>query len=226
MTAERLLIWRHGRTEWNASRRIQGQSDVALDEVGLRQARQAAQLLAAEKPDAIVSSDLARTRLTAATLGHLLEQPVYEDPRLRERHFGPWQGLTADEVRREYPDAYARWRSGQQPSVPGIESDEELEVRVLEGIGAIVASTDGTACVVTHGGTARRAVLSLLAWPAEVAWRLEPLGNCRWAELRHTERGWRLHAYNAGPLSGDAGPHIPAAAADVEPPSAELLRPV
>ncbi len=223
MSGRRLLIWRHGRTEWNATKRIQGQADVDLDEIGVRQAQQAAPLLAAEKPDVIVSSDLLRTRRTAQALAAIMGLPVTTDVRLRERNFGPWQGLTSAELTERYPEEYASWRGGGQPDVKGIEKVEDLHERMLAGVEAALTATDGTVCVVTHGGAARRAILGLLGVTTDVGDHLEPLANCRWAELHHTPRGWRIRSYNVGPLTGAAGPGVPVSASDVEPDTAEEL---
>lgn len=225
MSGRRLLIWRHGRTEWNAVGRMQGQSDVALDETGVRQAHEAAPLLAAERPDAIVSSDLSRARVTAEVLADLVRLPVALDERLRETYFGPWQGLTTEEIAAQYPDEYATWISGKGVSVGGAEQPRQVAERMAAAIDDALEATDGTLVVVTHGAAARRAVGGLLGWSDEIVGKLGPLANCRWSELRHTATGWRLHAHNIGPLAGAAGPHAPLAAADVEPPAAEYLTP-
>src|SRR5690606_18245837 len=90
----RLILWRHGHTEWNAERRVQGHSDVPLSALGHAQAAEAAPLLAAFAPDAIVSSDLRRCTETAAALARHTGLPVRRDPRLRERYYGEWEGLT------------------------------------------------------------------------------------------------------------------------------------
>jgi glucosyl-3-phosphoglycerate phosphatase len=225
MSGRRLLIWRHGRTEWNATGRMQGQSDVALDETGIRQAHEAAPLLAAEQPDAIVSSDLTRARVTAEALAGLLRLPVALDKRLRETYFGPWQGMTSEEIAAAYPHEFAAWTRGEHFSIAGAEKHAEVATRMVAGIEDALDATDGTLVVVTHGAAARRAVGALLGWPDEVVGKLGPLGNCRWTELRHTATGWRLHTHNAGPLAGAAGPRTPTAAADVEPPAAEYLTP-
>lgn len=220
MPANRILLWRHGRTEWNQTKRIQGQSDIELDDVGLRQATQAAGVLALEKPDYIVASDLRRTVRTAEPLAATLGLTAHLDPRLRERSFGPWEGLTGAEVAAAYPAAYAAWRAGGEPAIPGIESNAEFRTRVLAGIAEGAEAATDTLCVVTHGGAAYRAVVGLLELPADLVWRLEPVGNCRWIDLRHTNRGWRLHGYNLGPIAGIAGPDVDTPVADVEPVSA------
>jgi glucosyl-3-phosphoglycerate phosphatase len=225
VSGRRLLIWRHGRTEWNATGRIQGQSDVALDETGVQQAHEAAPLLAAEEPDAIVSSDLSRARRTAEVLARLVGLPVALDARLRETHFGPWQGLTSAELQAEYPDEYGRWVQGKRVAIPDAEEPPQVAARMVAAIDDALEATNGTLVVVTHGAAARRAVGALLGWSDEVVGKLGPLANCRWSELWHTASGWRLHAHNIGPLAGAAGPHTPTAAADVEPPAAEYLTP-
>jgi broad specificity phosphatase PhoE len=225
VSGRRLLLWRHGRTEWNASGRMQGQSDVALDATGIQQAREVAPLIAAEGPDAIVSSDLVRAHDTALALGSLLRLPVATDPRLRESNFGPWQGLTAAEISERYPDQYALWRTGEPFTVPGAETHDEVARRMLAGIEDALDATEGTLVVVSHGASARRALGALLAWPHDVVGKIGPLGNCRWSELRHTASGWRLHAHNAGPLTGVAGTGVPVANVDVEPPAAARLTP-
>lgn len=115
----RLIVWRHGNTEWNADGRVQGQTDVPLNDLGREQARAAAAVLAELRPDAIVSSDLRRAADTAAALAALTGLPVRPDARLRERYFGHWQGLALSEVAERFPEEYARWRAGDPD--PGAE---------------------------------------------------------------------------------------------------------
>ena len=103
------MLWRHGQTVWNAERRFQGQSDIPLDEVGQAQAGRAARLLAALRPDLIVSSDLSRAAQTAAPLSRLTGLEVTLDKDLRERSGGRWEGLTDTEIRTRYPVEHASW---------------------------------------------------------------------------------------------------------------------
>ncbi|MFG1921568.1 histidine phosphatase family protein [Cryptosporangium sp. NPDC048952] len=226
MTARRVLIWRHGRTEWNAAGRIQGQTDVPLDETGVRQAAQAAPYLAAEQPDAIVSSDLQRAFRTAEALAALTGLPVSTDVRLRETGFGPWQGMSHTELAERWPAEYAVWKRGETPDVPGIERPAEVVARMRDALADALGVVDGTLVVVCHGGAARRAVQALTGWTDEVAAQLAALGNCRWTELRlSSTRGWRLHAHNVGPLTGAASNDEPSTAADAEPaPDDELIK--
>ena len=112
----RLILLRHGRTAWNAERRFQGQLDPPLDEVGRMQAYEVAGLVAALRPDVLVSSDAARARQTAELVSAAIGLPVQADARLRERSLGHWEGLTRDEVAEKYPDEFADWIAGRDVS--------------------------------------------------------------------------------------------------------------
>ncbi len=198
-SSRRLLMWRHGRTEWNADGRVQGQRDVGLDEVGRRQAEIATPVLARLQPAVIVSSDLRRAHDTARVLAEHLGVGIQLDPRLRERGFGAWEGLNSEQMAAQYPQAFARWRAGGDPEVPGVETEPAMTKRVLAGIEDALALTEGTVCLVVHGGVAKRALSLLLGWPADVPWGFNGLGNCCWTELRRRDNDrWRLQTYNVG----------------------------
>jgi probable phosphoglycerate mutase len=195
----RLLLWRHGRTAWNAEHRIQGQHDVPLDDTGRDQARLTAARLAALGPTLIVSSDLRRAAATAAELGSITGLTVGYDVRFRERAYGEWQGLTTAEIERRWPAAYARWRAGDAVDDCGVESLDDLAKRMYEAMHELIAQHPGaTIAIATHGGAARRGIGAVLDWPAPVVRTLGDLRNCHWSELRHQpDRGWRLWTHNA-----------------------------
>jgi broad specificity phosphatase PhoE len=196
----RLLLWRHGLTAWNAERRFQGQTDVPLTETGRAQARESAPRLVRFAPDLIVSSDLRRAADTAAELAALTGLQVGQDPRLRERHFGEWQGHTQPEIAQRWPAAFARWRAGEPLDEAGIESEEDVAKRMSEALRELAErATGGTVVVATHGGSARRGIAALLDWPDPVLRSLGVLDNCHWSELRyHPARGWQLWSHNVG----------------------------
>ncbi|HEY9289702.1 MAG TPA: histidine phosphatase family protein, partial [Microlunatus sp.] len=98
MSAQRLIIWRHGRTPWNATGRYQGQADIGLDDLGRRQADAAAKMIKELKPTAIIASDLSRAADTAAALARETGLEVSFDQRLREIHVGSWEGLTVEQA--------------------------------------------------------------------------------------------------------------------------------
>jgi probable phosphoglycerate mutase len=196
----RLIVWRHGNTDWNAVDRVQGQTDVPLNDLGREQAAAAAPLLAALRPDAIVASDLQRAADTGAVLAALTGLPVRTDARLRERYYGLWQGLTMPEVAERHPAAYASWRAGAQDPGCAVESLDDLGKRVGAALRDAADSVPGgTIVVATHGGAARQGCGHLLGWDPSVLRTIGPLQNCHWTELRHDDvRGWQLRAHNAG----------------------------
>ncbi|WFE94310.1 histidine phosphatase family protein [Micromonospora sp. WMMD987] len=204
----RLIVWRHGNTDWNATGRVQGQTDVPLNDLGREQARTAAPLLAALRPDVVVASDLRRAADTAAALAQLTGHPVRSDARLRERHFGQWQGLALADAAERFPAEYARWRAGDPDPGAGIESLDDLGKRVGEALLAAAGLADGgTVVVATHGGAARQGVGRLLDWDHSVLRSLGSLANCHWTELRRNDaRGWHLRAHNVGPIDRPAQP--------------------
>jgi broad specificity phosphatase PhoE len=198
----RLIVWRHGNTDWNAGHRVQGQTDVPLNALGRQQAIDSAELLIKLRPDVIVASDLHRAADTAAALATITGLPVTYDKRLRERYFGAWQGLTMTEVADRHPEEFARWTAGQE--VGGdIETLHDLGVRVAAALeAAATLSPAGTVVVATHGAAARQGIGQLLGWPPEALRTLRALQNCHWVELTHDQqRGWQVAAYNVGPFT-------------------------
>lgn len=203
MSAERVLLWRHGRTAYNHGRRWQGQLDVPLDDVGRDQAQRAADVLAplvlAVPPVRIVSSDLSRAADTAHALAALVDAPVELDQALREVDAGEWEGLTRPEIVRRWPDDFAAWRRGEDIRVGGGETRGETAKRAAEAIVRADEATDGgTLVVASHGGALRGALLLLLGMDMTAWGVLDVLGNARWAEIRRRGSGWTLRAYNVG----------------------------
>lgn len=166
MPATDLILIRHGETAWNRERRIQGHLDTPLAPEGLRQARDAARRLAAERArwgldaDAdgagprVFSSDLTRCRQTAEPIAAALGVPLAFEPRLRERHFGEFQGMTAAEIRREHGERFDRWhRLDPDLELGEGESLRRFAARVEDGLHALADANPGrTLVLVTHGG--------------------------------------------------------------------------
>jgi probable phosphoglycerate mutase len=193
----RLVLWRHGQTIWNAERRFQGQSDIPLDQTGQAQAERAARLLAALRPDMIVSSDLTRASSTAAPLARLTGLEVILDKDLRERHGGCWEGLTDTEIRQRYPAEHAAWNP------PDGETSAVVAERVagaLHRIADAVGEAGGLAVVVSHGAALRLGMSRMLGMPEDLYGALGPLSNCSWSVLGRRHDRWRLLEHNAGTL--------------------------
>lgn len=206
----RIVLWRHGRTAWNSINRFQGQEDVPLDEVGLDQVRRAAQTLIGLKPTKIVSSDLARARVTAESLASLAGLTVSTDPDLRETFAGVWQGLTRSEIIERFPQEFAAWGGDSDVRPGGGETRLEVADRVTRAIERALNDVpeNGTLVIASHGG-ALRAGLGRLLGLAPAQWAaLGVLANAQWTVLteldeltpRPVDLNWRLQEYNAGSL--------------------------
>jgi glucosyl-3-phosphoglycerate phosphatase len=208
VTAARIVLWRHGRTEWNLHNRFQGQADIGLDSVGIEQAAAAAPLLAAFAPVALYASDLARAYRTATALADITGLAIQTDKRLREIDVGTWEGLHGSEVRAQNPDLAERlWRGEDVRRSPTGESPSEVGQRVAEALTEIAeAVPDGSTVVVaTHGLAGRVGACQLVGLPFE-SWRLMGgLSNCAWISIDRHRSGayWRIEAYNAGAPPSD-----------------------
>ena len=149
-----LLLIRHGETTWNAEHRIQGQLDIPLSPLGVLQSARLAECLANEPIDAVYSSGQSRAWLTAAPLAARLGLEVIAEPRLRERSFGIFEGLTLDEVAERYPPEFKKWRERDRAWRPeGGESGQQLIDRVLSAVSDIgMKHPSQTVVLVSHGG--------------------------------------------------------------------------
>src|SRR5258708_10060128 len=125
MRVRRLVMLRHGQTDYSAGSRMQGQLDTELSDLGRDQAVAAAEVLAKRQPLVIVSSDLRRALDTAVALGERSGLPVLVDTRLRETHLGDWQGLTHLEVDAAAPGARLAWRGNPPWAPPGGERQDD-----------------------------------------------------------------------------------------------------
>jgi probable phosphoglycerate mutase len=206
VTSRRIILWRHGRTAWNAERRFQGQTDIPLDDTGVAQAARAAKVLARLKPARIRSSDLSRARSTADALAAITGLSVEEDVALRETFAGEWQGLTRTELEERFGVDLQQWAAGSDIRPGGGETRSEVADRMVT---AVDRALDGmapgeTLVVATHGGAARAAIGALLGLPIEHWAALGVLANCAWSVLEENASGhgpaWRLQEYNAGSL--------------------------
>ena len=152
--ATRVFALRHGQTAWNAEQRLQGQLDIALDDIGLRQATRLAQALAGEGLAAIYSSDLQRAHVTALALAQITGLLVATDPALRERGFGRLEGLTYAEIEDQFPEDALGWRRRQPDFAPGGgESLTSFAARCVPAVNRLAALHPGQAiAVVAHGG--------------------------------------------------------------------------
>jgi 2,3-bisphosphoglycerate-dependent phosphoglycerate mutase len=155
----RILLIRHGETAWNAVRRLQGHTDIPLNEAGERQARALARALASEPLDAIVSSDLGRAMQTAqAVAAHHPHLPLHTDAGLRERGYGAFEGLLYTEIAERYPLEFAEWQARDVDAVMPAgarvaESFRQFYQRSQDGIARWAARyPQQSIVIVAHGG--------------------------------------------------------------------------
>ena len=154
-----ILFIRHGETDWNRIKRIQGHIDIPLAESGVAQAQQLGVRVAQEvqsgaRLDAIWSSDLLRAQQTAQPIAEAMGLPVQLTEGLRERNYGAFQGHDSDEIAERFPDEYAHWQTRDPGFAPPEgESQREFYHRVLHALEPILAMHPGgrIACV-AHGG--------------------------------------------------------------------------
>lgn len=223
MRVRRLILLRHGQTEFNAGSRMQGQLDTVLSDLGRAQAEAAAEVLRKRHPLLIVSSDLWRAYDTATVLAERNGLPVRVDTRLRETHLGDWQGLTHEEVDTAAPGARLAWRDDAQWAPHGGESRVDVAARSEPLVAELVAGepawgsaeADRPVVLVAHGGLIAALTAALLRLPVENWPALGGMANASWTQLSgysddsggaddFADVRWRLDVWNASAqVAGD-----------------------
>ena len=194
----RLFIVRHGETEWNTLGLLQGAVDIPLSDAGRGQALQMASALSRlVAPDAVlVSSDLSRAHDTGLALGAELGRQVSVDPRLRERAYGVWEGITPEEREERWPEQVAEWHAHGNPHIDGFEVHELVRARMVEAIEEWADAAPSDLVVFTHGSSARIGMMGLLGLSLDHR-TLGNLGNTCWSRLRRRYGGdWTLERHN------------------------------
>lgn len=202
-SSQRVVLWRHGQTNWNIENRFQGHSDIPLNDVGFAQAERAAPLLMSLNPEKIISSDLMRAQQTAASLAKLAQLEVQIDAGLRETNGGKWEGKTGAENRAWDYDRFVNWLDGDDaPAGETGERRSEIAQRAVSAIERALSPEISTLIVVTHGGTARCVLGKMLELPMSQWSALGGLSNAAWSILEngHHRKGWVLVEHNAGSL--------------------------
>jgi broad specificity phosphatase PhoE len=170
----RLLLARHGETEWTREGRYQGTTDTALTGNGRAQAEALARRLAGERLTAIFASELQRALNTAAPIAKTHGQKVCPEPRLREIGFGIWEGLTWAQIAQQDTDTWARWVANPMSAMPaGGESLSSIANRLRHLLADLAARPDDeTILLVAHGGSLRVLICLALGLPPGLAWSL------------------------------------------------------
>jgi broad specificity phosphatase PhoE len=212
VTDRRIVVVRHGVTDWNRQGRFQGHLDPPLSDAGRHEARLVAERLGSDsrlRPARVISSSLGRAMETAAAIGDATGVPVQADPRLIEIGQGEWEGRTHAELEVTDADRYRAWRDAsgiRQP--PGGESIASATERVRELIDELRAATPGTACLVSHGGTLRIFARLVLELADDRSWALD-VDNASIGVVDLAGGRWRLVRWNdTGHLLGIEPTHV------------------
>lgn len=194
----RLILMRHGETEWNAEQRLQGQDNSLLSERGVAQVKQFRPYAKALKPARIIASDLGRTRQTVALIGH---PDAPSDARFRELDMGAWTGKRKPDLIAAHPEDYVAWRAGTFTPENG-ETWGIFRKRVAEGVRDWMSRTEGDLLVVAHGGVIRAACHEFLDLPPA---RVVPVTPGTATILHFPERNGaaQLEGYNIGSVAPD-----------------------
>ncbi len=195
-----VILLRHGQTDFNRQRRVQGQIDIALNADGEAQARAAARALALLRPSRVVSSDLTRAVDTARIVADHCGLDVEVDQRLRERAFGDLEGLSLEEMTRDFADQYREWKRTGECAAAGIENRRDVGQRIATAVEELTDETDGVILVVSHGSALTQGMVTLLGLDASAWQGIAGVDNCHWSVLTRATRPpyWRLTAHNLG----------------------------
>ena len=211
MAEARIILIRHGETEWNREGRIQGyHGDSALTTDGRLQAQRLAARLAGERVHALHSSDSERARQTATPIAAALEMGIAFDAALRERNYGEFEGWTYADLEQKQPEAYVKFRSRDPHyAPPGGESGAQFSERIVAALERIAAAVSGgCAAVVTHGGVLGVMYRHVNGTSPE-AKRDYSLLNASINRLLYTGGAWSIESWgDVAHLSGGSGDSI------------------
>ena len=204
--APRVLLARHGETEWNAKGLIQGNVDIPLSAVGRAQSEALARRLALDPPARIVSSDLSRAVETADVVARLTGIAVEKDPALREQNLGAWEGLHFMDVRARWPEEARLFHERAPHFRPGGgESREEMQARVAAALERHAPRPgDGTVLVVAHGGVLSLLLYAVLGLPLASPRRFL-LPNAGLTTLHRVDGAWHVATLNDTAHLGASG---------------------
>lgn len=152
----RIYLVRHGETQWNVERRMQGWGDSALTSLGEDQALKHGELLNRERVSKIFASDLGRVRQTVSLIQERCTADMRFDANLRECNMGQWEGQRVEDIQQEWQVEYGRWRQdNERNSPPDGESINDLKLRVAKVLDSVTHNGDSRVAFVTHGITTR-----------------------------------------------------------------------
>lgn len=170
-----LYLLRHGETDWNKKSIFQGQTDIKLNETGLKRAQKNAEFFKKINISTIYSSDLKRAEKTASFTAEAKNLILKKEPELREIAFGRWEGLDYQEIQNKYPQEFAAWQKDPEKNPPaGGESLVEFKKRINNFFKKVIAKNQGKKIlVVTHGGVIKVYLTIILAVESKNLWQFQ-----------------------------------------------------
>ncbi|MFC1937908.1 histidine phosphatase family protein [Chloroflexota bacterium] len=192
----RIIIARHGETEWNVAEVFRGRIDVGLNETGVKQAELLAEYLSGEKIAAIRSSPLKRAVHTARAIATRHKLDVEIAPGLIDLDFGEWQSLTHQKVKHKYPELYAQWiNSPHRIKMPSGESLDDVRERAVAVIDDIITRCDDTAVLVSHRVVNKVLICALLGLDNSHFWNIRQ-DTCAITTFTHENGRFVLAEHN------------------------------
>lgn len=184
----KVFLIRHGLTEYNKSLRLQGASDIPLNEAGLLQAKNASEFLKDEKFDVILSSPLSRAYATAEIINEHHDLKIHKMDELKEQYFGPFEGEHIENIRLKYPEG----------DIPGVETFDSLAQRAAAVMQYIEDNHKDENVLVTAHSRTIKSILSL--YTDEVHMVFTKLDNCSLSVLEQENNKWKVLDYNVSTL--------------------------
>lgn len=196
----RIILIRHGETQWNIEGRYQGQEDTHLSERGLKQGHLVAEGLKDTPIDVAISSPLERSYMTCKFCADLHQLPVLKDERLLEINHGEWEGCLAGEIEAEYPMEFSQWH--KQPQLvtmpgPGGESLEDVRRRVRDAFNEYAAIYPGkTVLVAAHDAVNKAIICDIMGLDMSHFWQIKQDNTCI-NVLEYDNGQWRVVLLNS-----------------------------
>lgn len=184
-TITTICLVRHGQTDWNALGKLQGQTDIPLNELGKKQARQCGEFLSEEDWDVIISSPLKRARETAEIISNYIEVPVIEKIAFIEKNFGVAEGMTAAEREAAFTDKL----------YPGQENQDSLRNRLMNGLQEIQKDYPDKKVILVAHGAVIHFILRLMSNESIVSKEMRLFNACL-STIRFDADSWIIDDFN------------------------------
>ena|SRR5690625_429025 len=180
-----ICLVRHGETDWNKKTKIQGWTDIPLNETGIKQAKNCSEHLAKENWDLIISSPLKRAKQTAEIINEILNVPLFTMEEFKERNYGDVEGMSRTERDETFPDR----------QYPNAEQLTDLMERAMKGIDIIHKKYNRKkVLLIAHGGTIN-AILAKLS-DNKIGSGITKINNCSMTHIYHANESWHIKNYN------------------------------